>query len=809
MSFYYPRRLGIRRLETSGGNTGQSDTAAPAHYNVWREGGDITSRDYEEFAEDRVLKELETSPSNRFGLILGEPGSGKTNLLENWFVQLAQRAAKQCHLGITLPILVPLRRIPKSIWEINSEDKLADELWDFASTEKIMLRESLDAVTISDLYRGHGRFFNPLWLFDGLDEVPDENVNERLYKRLVNLPGRKVVSARTAVFQGIRHVAGKFKGREYEIMGLKPEEQREFLLQTFAAIEEDRSKTGQRVDKIIAEMQRNASVRVLASNTLLLALMAEVTTGEERDILLPSSRALFYESAVNRLWHRKLWNNPALLRLRNERDKFLTQKAEELGLVKVYADFDSSEALEEALRTAGIVQVYKEDGRFEFVHRTFQEYYLAKSLSLKGFRTVLELHWSHEDYEETLSLLVSLLFHEAKYQEIEEGIVWLIGLSKKIYIRSSQLRKLRRSPLRTALHILSRSAINITSDQLPHLTNNLRQFVLNAKEARRAAVARDRSTPIWVLRHLGSDENKSIRQMVAKNTETPLDLLAQLADDVDHFVRSGIAHNSSTPPNLLTFLANDQSAVVLTGVAINGNTPAAVLLGMADDPRMYVRWQLALNPSAPTELLTRLANDQEKAVRGGVAKNPNTNQETLLRLADDDAWHVREELALNPNIPSDLLMRLENDVHSLVRASVVTTMKTRDSLVRRADDDWFVLKEIALNPNTPTDVLARLANHDHSWVRGNVARNIATPASILASLMSDKEGQVRASLATNPNLSQMLIARLADDKDKDVREKVAENSMTHPEVLARLIDDKDLGVRIRAMRNENILLEDL
>jgi Cdc6-like AAA superfamily ATPase len=139
MAFYYSRRLASRRSKPERSKDSLSESSAPRHYDVWREGAGAVWAEYEELPEERVFKQLETIPANRFILILGEPGAGKTSLIENWFVQLATKVAQQKHLGITVPILIHFRQVPPATWQINNEHKFVDALWNSATVEKALV----------------------------------------------------------------------------------------------------------------------------------------------------------------------------------------------------------------------------------------------------------------------------------------------------------------------------------------------------------------------------------------------------------------------------------------------------------------------------------------------------------------------------------------------------------------------------------------------------------------------------------------------------------------------------------------------
>jgi hypothetical protein len=794
MAFYYPRRLGTRPLRSAQKEDRPEKKSAPRRYEVWREGVALVWTEYEESPEDQVLTDLHSAPANKFTLILGEPGAGKTSLLENWFVQSASRVATQPQLGMVLPALIHLRSVPQATWKIDNEDAFADELWNIAINAKALI-DGPHAEAAKDLYSGPGRFFQPLWFFDGLDELPNEIADRLFYRKLVNLPGRKVISCRTAVYQTLRDVVDAFRAREYEVMGLEPEEQLPFLQHAIAAINGESPETNLRAQQLFDEIQRNLSVRLLAGNTLMLNLMAEVAAGEEQDTELPISRAKFYEKAVDRLWYRKLRERGNLLRLRKERDQFLTQKAVEFGLAKLHGDLDADSALEEALRASGLIRFYEEDGRFEFLHLTFQEYYLARSLARTELKPVLEQYWSDARYEETLGLLISLLFQEGQIHKIEEAVLSLIEWGRETHRKDPQtLWRLGRSPLRTVLHILSRSSIH-----LQQLQTSLLAFLNQTTAFCRQAIAADNTTPSDVLASLAADENADIRSTVAGNQSTPMEVMARLAKDKESSVRETVAASASSP-SVLMLLASDESAAVRLALTQNFDIPEEVLEHLTGDENIDIRQSVAEAFNAPAGILIRLAGDKDSTVRKTIAENTIAPQ-VLAKLDGDESLDVRLALAANGSTPPDVLARLATDDDIEVRTSAQKTRTRIESQTLGAS-----LKELRLtakNPATPIEMLESLATHEQSQVRQNVARNPAAPLDLLTRLASDPEPRVRSGAAMNSHTPIALLLQLANDGDRVVRLRLAANEHATPDILMRLADDRDNAVRGKVADNVN------
>jgi hypothetical protein len=796
MRFYFPLRLGLTLRNAATRREERDGDTKPKAYEIWREGTERSLTSYEESPDAQVLKAIsDSAPAQRLTFILGEPGAGKTTLFVDWFLRLACEAAKEVRLGAKLPILVRMRSVPPEIWNTNDEGKLADALWKHARTERTIFKpEDGTGHSPESIYNLDPReacAFSPIWLFDGLDEVaPSLSGDEHFYQKLACLPGQKSVSVRTAVYQSLRTIAEIYKWKDYEILGLRAIDQQAFLAQALRMRGDNDADAKSK--KVVAEIRRNTAVHLLAGNPMMLGLMAELATGGAETLSLPASRAKFYAQSVNRLWHRKLIGDPDALRKREERDRFLTEQAAAMKLGTLRAKLPClAEDLERGLRNSGLISVNDDgDGSFEFLHLTFQEYYLAQHLRAAELRVGLENHWSDARYEEALGLLVSLLVEEKRFHEVEDGIRWLVefGIDAQ---RSdpNTLWTIGRSPTRTAVHILGRSAISLKTAELKGLLEFLWQTILGGQPGRR---------------------REMMRRAVALDSGMPPELLGRLAAGKDRDVREGVARNAGTRPEVLTRLGGDQHYEVRWGVAENPSTPPELLARLAGDQHPQVREGVAENPGTPLELLFLLARDNNRYVRIRVAKSPNTSRKLLAYLARDWDYYVRLEVVENASVPPKLLGRLAADKDPEVRAGVARNTSTPSELLVRlaTDDEITVRKWVAWNKRTPPALLVRLAG-DWKYVVYEVARNASTPSELLARLAKDEDREVRCSVARNAGTPSELLAHLAKDEDREVRCGAAGNASTPPELLARLAKDEDREVRLCVARHTRPLLEDL
>jgi hypothetical protein len=162
-------------------------------------------------------------------------------------------------------------------------------------------------------------------LLDGLDELGDVLVDPALWEAIGALPGGKVLTCRTAVFQPLRReTAGRFSA-EYRVLGLESDrEQTHYLAAAMRAVGLDPTSAAQ----LVQRLNDNLALRPLATSPLMLGLIAEIAD----NIVLPANRADFYSIVTDEMWRRKLHDRPNLRMLSDDRDCVMATLAERMGL---------------------------------------------------------------------------------------------------------------------------------------------------------------------------------------------------------------------------------------------------------------------------------------------------------------------------------------------------------------------------------------------------------------------------------------------------------------------------------------------
>ncbi len=262
-------------------------------------------------------------------MIEGEPGSGKTTLVEHWIERWQAGLDGEPKDGMLLPILVRFRSLP-SDGMTESDSRLAEMIWEQAERGKFKLR-------VPHLYdeRRKARFV-PIWLMDGWDEAPSAQYRSlEFLDRLLGLPGLKLLTCRTEVLAGIRtslNLSGHIDGnRIYTLRDFDPREQQLFLSKKLEAFSKE-------VAELHASLQKHSQMRVNSTRPLLLGLiaeMAEVNFGRGVSLKFPGNRASFYAQASEHMWRTKLAGRNVPRRDPHLRDQLLVILAGYMELNKL------------------------------------------------------------------------------------------------------------------------------------------------------------------------------------------------------------------------------------------------------------------------------------------------------------------------------------------------------------------------------------------------------------------------------------------------------------------------------------------
>jgi HEAT repeat protein len=352
-------------------------------------------------------------------VLLGGPGSGKTTLVK--------RLARSCALGPAVlkqryprmpwcfPVVLPITQF--------ATEPAARSLLDYLEA---VIRERGGEALLAR-HRQHWQAGRVLLLLDGLDEVAetaqriasaravDEALGGSGGNRLL-VTSRRVGYAICRLTTPARHfVLAPFSRQDITTFV-----EHWHLAYEKAAHEDKADLAGARkaADALNSELQKNDSVASLATNPLMLTIIALI---KHQNVILPHRRVELYEVALNTLlrsWNlarslaprpveeeprieqtRAVWSHIAYW-MHSEANRDVGRDRLQAKLVQVLIeDFDKSEYdalaiaetyLASAAETGGLLEA-RGRGTFGFVHQSFQEYLAALYLARPSSKAVKKI----------------------------------------------------------------------------------------------------------------------------------------------------------------------------------------------------------------------------------------------------------------------------------------------------------------------------------------------------------------------------------------------------------------------------------
>jgi hypothetical protein len=402
------------------------------------------------------MLELLADPSQRKLVVLGDPGSGKSLLLQ--YLVLAWADANDPLLGdAPLPLLIELRDYAsrRTKGEVSG---FLDYLYRSESRRWRLDPEALD------YWLRHNR---TQVLLDGLDEVFDpqlrQEVTTAIHRFADDYPyAQFVVSSRLIGFQHERWRQEGF--RPFMLQELDKEQRDLFLRRWHQLAYDDESKGERKRASLLQAIQQSPAIQQLAGNPLLLTLMAILNRSQE----LPRDRVELYSQCARLLLHQ--WKTDLAFEASPELAQAQLDGKDKLGLMKRIAwtlqagaggaagnlvnlieenqlERTLSEGLEgipglrpdraaraliEQLRGRNFMLCFMGGGNYAFVHRTFLEYFCAEAivdrfneeqtLTLDALKTEIFGHWPDESWHEVLRLVAGRL--APKF--VKEILDWLL-----------------------------------------------------------------------------------------------------------------------------------------------------------------------------------------------------------------------------------------------------------------------------------------------------------------------------------------------------------------------------------------------
>ena len=438
--------------------------------------GEITQAELErkrqEYVNEKLYPVLNIVNSSEYPrtVILGDPGAGKSSLLQYLALNWAEKELSQRVL-LPLPLLIELR-----IYARDKDEKKCKNILEFFHQGNLICH--LNQLALDDkLKKGQA-----LVLFDGLDEVFNPQLREEIVtdiKRFsIQYPQVQIIV--TSRWLGYKAEELNHAGFDhFMIQDLDKDQIEDFIKRWHDLAFENRDDKTQKQERLQKAIKESKAIRQLAGNPLLLTMMAILNRTQE----LPRDRSKLYEKASEVLLHQ--WDfetkegliDPELKKylynidLRDKRDilrlvasamqagekglaanliykeeleNVLTQYLERTEINKRVAS-DLTDLIIKQLRYRNFILCSLGGNAFAFVHRTFLEYFCAcefyerfkkrglpDGISLEDLKTkVFGEHYSDPVWKEVLCLLMGMLSAEFPKEIAEELISYLIDIEEE------------------------------------------------------------------------------------------------------------------------------------------------------------------------------------------------------------------------------------------------------------------------------------------------------------------------------------------------------------------------------------------
>ncbi len=404
----------------------------------------------EAYLEKPALPVLDviTNPENRYIVILGDPGSGKSTLSRYLVLSLLTKEDEKLRKAFDnyLPLLIELRDYAAECAKNKCNTFI--EYLDFQGKTK---GYGLTKEAIDNYLKNGGK---AIVIFDGLDEIFDpaqrENIEQQIIGFTTDYPKTCVIAASRIVGYRRRNLTNAGFSH-YTLQDFQKPQRDAFIDKWYnIALINNPDEAHARKERIDRAIEESASIRQLAGNPLLLTIMAIINKHQE----LPRERWRLYEHASSVLISHWDWSKTKIKDVsRDDKEELLRRIAYEMqsapkGLAGNYihadtlqAEFEkyfieryqrnpsdgklAAQALIEQLRERNFVLCRYGANLYGFIHRTFLEYFCAwsivwkfnvkRELDIENLKIIFNEHWDDESWHEVLRLTCGMI--DEKFSE--------------------------------------------------------------------------------------------------------------------------------------------------------------------------------------------------------------------------------------------------------------------------------------------------------------------------------------------------------------------------------------------------------
>ncbi|WP_193196084.1 SUMF1/EgtB/PvdO family nonheme iron enzyme [Nostoc sp. MG11] len=397
--------------------------------------GGITAKNQPDTQQgNEIWHFLTPNSQQRCIAILAPSGSGKTTLLQYITLTYARKAYRKYKAPNLIPVLLRLRDVREML--IKPEPPSLNEL----IQEQIKLLPLLAKVNLpTDWFENRLNNGMCLVMLDGLDEVANDSERSTVSRWVTQQMGKYpkstfILTSRRHGYESESEILGEKVNTVLEVQPFTLAQMKQFIqgwyLQTKIQKQGRKSLTVQQeaqqeADELIEALLQNPTIRKMASNPLLVTMIATV---HYLDYTLPGKRVELYKEICDVLLGRRpsvkrirlplnaqqnqsIFQLIALNLMQRGTQKFTLEAGKLLIKDKLEQEAGNTLTPEKWLETikndVGLL-VEKEQGSYEFAHLSFQEYLAAVQVEKLKQENILIQNFHVTQWAETIYLYAGL-----------------------------------------------------------------------------------------------------------------------------------------------------------------------------------------------------------------------------------------------------------------------------------------------------------------------------------------------------------------------------------------------------------------
>jgi hypothetical protein len=259
------------------------------------------------------------------------------------------------------------------------------------------------------------------------------------------------------------------------------------------------------------------------------------------------------------------------------------------------------------------------------------------------------------------------------------------------------------------------------------------------------SLARNPSTPVFILEKLASESNTDVQRKIYRNYNSTKSILKILYQHEDSISLSDILKNAqryNLPPDKIYF-DDETTHKFCIYLSLKDNIEEIVFKELEAVINIDIVIALARHPKTPAHIFERIYKD---------SYNNKLNYKSYYN-GDSLEFVVQILLAKNPSVSIKILLKLVKSNCHEVRSAAIKNIQTNFANYNQEVAEFLQLLKLANNSETSPETLLQIAKDNNVSLCLAVAKNLNTPISVLNKLAFHQSGDVRFAVTENPNTS--------------------------------------------------------